>query len=292
MNLTLQSAELTVEINPIGMELSSIKSKSTGLEYIWQGDPAVWNSQAPVLFPIIGALKNGYSLINGNKYEMPKHGLVRNSHKPRLIEQTDTSLTFRLTWDEESLKNYPFKFQLDMIFTLVGKTLTIEHHVSNLSEETMLYSLGGHPAFNCPLRDGEVYEDYLLEFAQKETDSTWIVEDTGLIGLNQRLMLDNTAILPLHTHLFDNDALIFKQLKSREVTFKHKDRGAILSVNFEDFDYLGIWAKPGAPFVCIEPWLGIGDSSDSNHHFEEKDGILKLEAKESEAKKYSITILK
>lgn len=291
MNYTLQSADLSVEVNPIGMELSSIKSQTSSLEYIWQANPGSWNSQAPVLFPIVGALKEGYTLIDGKKYTMPKHGLIRNSSKPKLVEQTDSSLTFRLNWDEESLAQYPFRFKLDMVFTLIGKTLSIEHHISNQGDEPMFYSLGAHPAFNCPLRDGEVYEDYLLEFAQAEIGYTQLVEPSGLIGLEQKLVLDNTAILPLHSHLFEDDALIFKQLKSREVTFKHKDKGAILSVNFEDFDYLGIWAKSGAPFVCIEPWLGIGDSADSNQKFEEKDGILKLEAHQTEVKTYSITIL-
>ncbi len=291
MNYKLQSAELSVEVNPTGIELSSIKSKRTDVEYIWQADPEIWNSQAPVLFPIVGGLKEGYTLFDGHKYEMPKHGLVRNSNKPRLIEQTGTSLRFQLNWDEESLKHYPFKFQLDMVFSLVGKTLTVEHHIKNLGDETMFYSLGAHPAFNCPLRAGEVYEDYHLEFEKEEFAYTQMVDLSGLIASEQKLVMDNSAILPLHSHLFDDDALIFKQLKSREVTLNHKDRGATLSVKFEDFDYLGIWAKPGAQFVCIEPWLGIGDSVDFNNQFSEKDGIRKLEAGKAELKTYSITIL-
>jgi galactose mutarotase-like enzyme len=291
MNYTLQSAELSVEVNPVGMELSSIKSRTTNLEYIWQGNPTRWAGQAPVLFPIVGGLKDGYTLINGQKYEMPKHGLVRNSNKPRIIEQSDNSLRFRLVWDEESLKQYPFKFQLEMVFTLVGKTLSIAHRISNLGDEPMFYSLGAHPAFNCPLRDGEVYEDYYLAFEQPEIGFTQLVDPSGLIGLDQKLILDDTNILPLHSQLFDADALIFKQLKSREVKLNHKNRGAILSVNFEDFNFLGIWAKPGAPFVCIEPWLGIGDSIDSNQQFTKKDGIRTLEAHQSEVMAYTITVL-
>lgn len=291
MNFTLQSADLSVGINLKGMELSSIKSKTTGTEYMWQADPEIWNGQAPVLFPIIGALKEGYTLIDGKEYQMPKHGLVRNSRKPQLIDQTENSLLLRLTWDEESLKKYPFKFQLDIHFTLDKKTLKVEHKIFNLDDMSMFYSIGAHPAFACPLHQGEVYEDYFLEFAQDEFDATWEVEESGLIGLGQKPVLDHTRILPLHSHLFDADALIFKQLISREVKLKHKSKGAVLSMNFDDFDYLGIWAKPGAPFVCIEPWLGIGDSSDSNHKFEEKDGMLKLETQQTDVKTYSITIL-
>lgn len=273
------------------MELCSIKSKHTGTEYIWQGDPTVWQGQAPVLFPIIGALKDGFTTMNGINYEIPKHGLVRNSNKPRLIDKTNSSLRFRFSWDRDSLQKYPFKFQLDLIFTLESKTLKVEHIISNLGDETMLYSIGAHPGFNCPVRDGEAYEDYVLEFEQKETDSTWVVEPSGLIGLEQKSILEDTATLPLHQQLFDDDALIFKKLRSRNVTLAHRSKGAVLSIKFDDFDYLGIWAKPGAPFVCIEPWLGIGDSVASNQKFEDKEGVLKLAAAHSEVKAYSITIL-
>ncbi|WP_111610218.1 aldose 1-epimerase family protein [Algoriphagus yeomjeoni] len=291
MRHKLVSSELSIEVNEIGMELSSIKNKASGLEYLWQGDPNIWNGQAPVLFPIIGALKNEFTFISGQKYEMPKHGLVRNSNKPKLVEKTDSSLRFRFSWDEETMLLYPFKFQLDILFTLENKTLKVEHIISNLGDKAMFYSIGAHPAFNCPLKDEEEYEDYFLEFEQYETDSTWVVEENGLIGLDQKLVLNNTATLPLNKNLFDKDALIFKNLKSRKVSLSHKSSGPILSVKFDDFNYLGIWAKPGAPFVCIEPWLGIGDSINSNQKFEEKDGILKLEPHQSDSKSYEITIL-
>jgi galactose mutarotase-like enzyme len=291
MTHQLENLDLSVKLNECGIELSSIKSISSGIEYLWQGNPAIWQGQAPVLFPIIGALKEGFTLIDGQKYSMPKHGIVRNSSKPTLKSRTANSLLFSLIWDEESLKHYPFKFELEIEFILNEKTLAVSHKITNHGHETMLYSIGGHPAFNCPLLDGEEYEDYLLEFSQAETDSTWEVEDTGLIGLNQKLVLDNTNTLPLHKHLFDDDALIFKHLKSREVKLKHKTKGTVLSVQFDDFDYLGIWAKPGAHFVCIEPWLGIGDSTNSNQKFEEKEGILRLEPHQNDVKTYSITIL-
>lgn len=150
MTHKLVSSELSIEVNETGMELSSIKLNHTGTEYIWQADPTIWKGQAPVLFPIIGALKEGYTLINGQKYEMPKHGLVRNSTKPKLVEKTETSLKFRFTWDQETLQNYPFKFELDLEFTLEGKALTIEHIITNLGNEVMPYSIGAHPAFTCP----------------------------------------------------------------------------------------------------------------------------------------------
>jgi galactose mutarotase-like enzyme len=290
MIYTITSPALTVEVNSIGIELSSIKSNTSDLEYIWQGDPAIWNGQAPVLFPIIGVLKQGVMTYQNQEYRVPKHGLVRYSTQPILKESSENSLLFSFSWDDESLQQYPFKFELEVQFTLTDKTIQVTHRVKNMGNETMLYSVGAHPGFNCPLKEGESYEEYFLQFPEKETDSTWLVENTGLIGLGQKPVLENSSILPLNKHLFDNDALIFKHLKSREVTLCHKEKGAILSVNFHDFDYLGIWAKPGAPFLCIEPWLGIGDSVDSNQNFEEKEGIIKLNSGQIDVKTYTITI--
>ncbi|UZD23425.1 aldose 1-epimerase family protein [Algoriphagus halophytocola] len=290
MNYSIQSPELVVEINPIGMEISSIRSKSTQREYLWQGDPTFWTGQAPVLFPIIGALKEGYTMISGKKYKIPKHGIVRNSTKPKLIESSEDSLRFRLSWDEKTLLEYPFQFQLDLIFSLSGKSLKVDHEISNLGEIPMPYSLGAHPAFNCPLKAGEKYEEYRIEFPLAETDSTWMVNADGLIGNEQKPLLKDSKIIPLTKTLFDDDALIFKHLNSKKASLSHVEKGAIISVDFEDFTYLGIWAKPNAPFVCIEPWLGIADSYDSDHDFEHKEGIRLLAPGENETKSYTISV--
>lgn len=291
MNHRLKNDDLEIQVNQTGMELSSLKSIRSGKEYLWQENPTIWKGQAPVLFPIIGVLKDGQTLINGENYSMPKHGIVRDSEKPFLKGATENSLIFSLKWDGESLKLYPFKFELEIEFKLNGKTLEVAHTITNHGDEPMLYSIGGHPAFNCPLNENEVYEDYFLEFEQSETDSTWEVEASGLIGLSQKPVLNNTRFLPLHAKIFENDALIFKQLKSRKVTLKHQTQGGIIAVDFNDFNYLGLWAKPGAPFLCIEPWLGIGDSIDTNQKFEEKEGISELDPGTKDVKTYSITIL-
>ncbi|MEN2283082.1 aldose 1-epimerase family protein [Algoriphagus sp. SE2] len=290
MKYSLQSNSLSIQITKIGIELSSIKSKKTGLEYIWQADPTIWASHAPVLFPIIGILKDCYTLINGEKYFIPKHGLVRNSDKINLIHSTENTLQFRFSWDEETFQKYPFQFQFDVIFTLSDNSIKVEHIIENLGEETMYYSVGGHPAFNCPLHPEEKYEDYFLSFPEKETDSTWLLDENGLVSDKQKKILDNSSKLTLNKHLFDNDALIFKHLKSKKVSLNHVINGPILSLEFKDFEYLGIWAKPAAPFVCIEPWLGIADSSQSNHDFKNKEGILQLAPLKRDRKSFTITI--
>lgn len=291
MKYSIESADLLVEVNSIGMELSSIRSKHSNQEYLWQGNPAFWTGQAPVLFPIIGALKNGQLNYQGKFFELPKHGLVRNSVKPKLIESGTDFLRFGMAWDAETLEIYPFKFSLEITFLLDGKSLQIQHRITNSADESMLYSIGGHPAFNCPLRANENYEDYYLEFEEEETAATWLIDQSGLISLEQKPILDQTKNLPLHSHLFDYDALVFKKLKSSSVKLVHQTKGPVLAVDFEDFNYLGIWAKPAAPFVCIEPWLGIADSVDSSQNFEEKEGILKLASGQSDQKIYSISIL-
>ncbi len=290
MYYSIQNEILSIEIKELGIELCSIKSKATGKEYMWQGNPDIWGSHAPVLFPIIGALRNGEVFYKGNSYRVPKHGLVRNSNKVRLIEQTEDSLRFSLKWDEESLKLYPFKFELEVSFSIIGNTIQVTHLISNHGDEPMLYSLGGHPAFNCPIYDDETYEDYYLEFEQIESDSTWLLDSKGLTTGETLPILKDTRILPLHTHIFDNDALIFKNLNSKKVALKSVRSGKVLSVSFDDFDYLGIWAKPGAPFVCIEPWLGITDSAKADQQLENKEGMLKLGPNQSEWKTYSITL--
>jgi galactose mutarotase-like enzyme len=291
MKYSIESADLWVEVNSIGMELSSIRSKHSNQEYLWQGNPAFWTGQAPVLFPIIGALKNGQLNYQGKFFELPKHGLVRNSVKPKLIESGTDFLRFGMAWDAETLEIYPFKFSLEITFLLDGKSLQIQHRITNSADESMLYSIGGHPAFNCPLKADESYEDYYLEFEEEETAATWLIDQSGLISLEQKPILDHTKNLPLHSHLFDYDALVFKNLKSSSVKLFHRKKGPLLAVDFEDFNYLGIWAKPAAPFVCIEPWLGIADSVDSSQNFEEKEGILKLASGQSDQKIYSISIL-
>lgn len=290
MTYSLNTPTLSIEVTKTGIELCSIKLNTTGKEYMWQGDPRIWGSHAPVLFPIIGALKNGLTKYRGTSYSIPKHGLIRNSDKVTLIDQTEDSLKFRLTWDKESLQLYPFKFGIEVTYKIIGNTIQVSHQVTNHGEETMLYSVGGHPAFVCPFFEGESYNDYVLEFEKTETDSTWLLDSNGLVTDQTKPILKNTKTLPLHKTLFDNDALIFKNLISRTVVLKSRTSGPVLSVQFEDFNYLGIWAKPNASFVCIEPWLGITDHIDSDQNFEAKEDLLKLERQKSVVKSYSITI--
>jgi len=288
MTFTFSNSRLSAAVTKTGIELCSVKSIKTGTEYIWQANPDVWGSHAPVLFPVIGALKNGMFMFDGDTYSLPKHGIVRHSDKISLTEQTETSLLFTLTWDKESLKHYPFKFEFQTQYSLSGSTIFVDHNVINHGEGPMYFSLGGHPAFNCPVYDNEDYSDYYLEFEQNETASTWLLNSNGLVSSERRPMLNDSNKLPLHKHLFDNDALIFKNLKSRKTKLVSKLHGPVLTMGYDEFPYLGIWAKPGAPFVCIEPWQGIADAADTSQDFTQKEGIMSLGAGETHKAEYSI----
>ena len=289
MNHSIESSSLKVSIQEKGAELCSVISKKTGQEFIWQADPAFWGSHAPILFPIIGGLKEGKYQYENNWYEMPKHGIVRRNENLIVEKQSKNSITFLLESDESSKKLYPFAFQFRTSFALTDNILTISHQVINIGEKDLLFSLGGHPAFRCPLHDNANYEDYYLEFEQTEHAETHLLDmERGLVSNETELILENSNRLQLHKNLFDKDALIFKNLKSNSVSLVHKENGNVLTMRFKDFPYLGIWAKPGADFVCIEPWLGIADSVNHNQQLKEKEGIISLSIEQIFSANYSI----
>ena len=287
---TISNTVLQISVKETGAELCSMKSLSSGKEYIWDGNPDVWAAHAPNLFPIIGCLKDDVFLYKGEDYNCPKHGFVRKNKNVTLLEKSDDSLTFGLAYSDETLKVYPFRFNFHIKYILEGNKLIVEHTVVNQGDSDMLFSLGGHPAFKCPLNEDENYSDYYLEFEKPETAQTWSVEENGLIGKETTKVFDEPTIINLHPNIFDSDALVFKNLNSSRVSLKSKKSKQVLSVSFNDFPYLGIWAKSNAEFVCIEPWLGIADSFDTDRNFETKEGLIKLPPKKSFSATYSIII--
>lgn len=286
----LENDQLTVSIQHKGAEISSIKSKKTEQEYIWHADRTIWGSSAPVLFPIIGALKDDAYTYKGISYKIPKHGFIRHNMSLEILEKTDISVTLGYVSSEETLRIYPFEFEFSITYRLEGAKLNVHHTVKNNGSDTLLFSLGAHPAFNCPLNEGEHYSDYFIEFDQKETDITHELGTSGMTTGGTHPILFNAKQLNLTPHIFDNDALIFKNLKSRAATLKNVKNSQEIRIQFDDFNYLGIWAKSNAPFVCIEPWLGITDDENGTGKFEDKEGLLTLEAKKTFRAMYSIEI--
>ena len=289
----LENDLIKIAIKQTGAELCKITSTKYKTDFMWDANPDVWAGFAPNLFPIIGALKDDTYVFDGEQYNLPKHGFLRHNTDFTIEEQTKNSITFKLVYNDDLLKMYPFKFEFLITYTLTENTININHTVKNVDDKPMYFSLGGHPAFKCPVFENETYSDYSLEFEHTETSNTHCINmANGLIAPEEKPVFKNTNILPLKHDLFSEDALIFKDLKSKKVTLKSKMNGEILGFNYQDFPYLGIWAKPEGDYVCIEPWLGIADNEDTNQDFKTKEGILKLEAKNVFSAQYSVAINK
>ncbi|RUT80154.1 aldose 1-epimerase family protein [Ancylomarina longa] len=290
MRHSIQNNFFQITVNEIGAELCSIKSLQTNQEFLWQADPEIWASHAPNLFPIIGCLKNDAFIHEEKLYPMTKHGFVRNNPDIQLLAKDDNKMSFVLFSNEKTRKLYPFEFEFRIHFLLDSNTIEIKHEIINNGHKELLFSLGGHPAFACPLKKEEKYTDYYLEFEKKEKVNTWNLSEGGLIGEKGKLILDESKILNLHPELFVNDALIFKNIQSKSVSLKSKKSNFQLKVSFSDFPYLGLWAKPNAPYVCIEPWIGIADRADSNQEFSSKELIQHLETGKKFTASYFIEI--
>jgi galactose mutarotase-like enzyme len=290
MQHTISNSQLKVSIFDKGTEISSLKSVQSGTEYMWNGDPAIWGSHAPVLFPAIGSFKDDECTINGKVYNIPKHGFIRNNEDIALSHKTESALHFTLNYSEKTLAVFPFKFKFYISFELYGKKLVISHKVENLDDQEIHFSLGAHPAFKCPINNDEEYADYYLEFEKTEHAERTLLSPNGLISNETELILDNTNILNLTPTLFKDDALIFKNLKSKKVRLKSRTSDQVLTVSYSDFKYLGIWAKPNAPFICIEPWIGIADHENTDGDYLKKDGLIVLPKAEVFEASYEVEI--
>ena len=290
--LSVENEYLKISVQKKGAELCSIYSKKSQTEFMWNANPDIWGSFAPVLFPIIGCLKDNEFYYEGKTYSVPKHGFIRNNDALTCLVEDPTTLSFSYKYSAETLQFYPFHFEFILRFQLYKNAILVSHTIINHHpSDRMYYSLGGHPGFKCPFFEGEHYEDYYIEFDHIETEPTWKVATNGLIESETLPFLNETNKISLHSTLFAHDALIFKKLKSKVARLKSDKHNTSIQLNFSDFDYLGVWAKPNANFVCIEPWLGISDSVTSNKIFEEKEGIQQLKGGESKQLSYTITLI-
>lgn len=260
---------LEIESKKLGAELTSIKFN--GKEMLHQGE--VWNRHAPILFPIVGKLKNNETKINGKIYNMGQHGFARDMEFKEL-EKTNNKHEYVLESNKETLEKFPFKFSLYVIHSVEGDTITTKYKVINNDEKEMIFGLGGHPAFICDYSSG----NYKVEFEEKEDNIKFITLDNGLVSKETQNMLINNSI-KLNKNSFINDAIIICNIKSNKVYLKENER-KILEFNFSDFPYLGLWAKIGAPFVCIEPWMNTADKVNTDGNLESKENILRLKPSE------------
>lgn len=283
MEVTIKSGENTAKIAQHGAELKSLVIG--GREFMWSGDPAVWGNTAPVMFPMIGTLKDNKTLILGREYSLPKHGFTRDLElTPETV--TENSVLFSLEQSDYTKRFYPFDFRFTIRYTLDGDTLTVTHTVKNNDKDEMPYCIGGHPAFAF---EGDL-SDYRLEFPMKETLSAPIYNlDVHLFEDDNRVpVLNDSTVLPLNREMFYKDVVYLDKVKSRSVKFLGKD-GKGLKVDYPDFTSLAVWQAKNAPFLCVEPFCGSADFSDCTGVFAEKRGIEILNPEEEKTYTFSFT---
>ena len=281
---TISNEYLTVTVKEEGAELTSIKYNDT--EYLWNGDKKYWGRHAPVLFPMVGALKDNKCLIKGSEYTMTQHGFARDMTFG-LFAKTKDSICFVLQSNEETLKKYPFDFELYIKYELNVRAVKVTYEVINSGNNAMFFSIGGHPGFNL-FSD---IKDYYIEFEENETQKKVFVEN-GLVNFSDKLRLNNINKIQLNEDSFNDDAMIFKDLNSSKVWLKSDKTDKAVCMHISGFPYLGIWSKKGgAPFVCLEPWFGIADKVDHNGDFSKKEGIIELNIGEEFSSSYLIEVI-
>lgn len=276
--ISLENTKIQAFFSSKGGELQSLKSKETNLEYLWSGNPDYWGKFSPILFPIVGGLKDNTYYFRGKAFTLPRHGLARE-REFKVSKISETEVLFTLEQDEESLKVYPFEFRLGLRYTLLEDTLRCAYEVTNTGNQVLWFSIGGHPAFSVPLKEGLKYDDYYLQFNKdQQLISNKIKQD--LIDDKTETIALTDGKLPLKHELFYEDALVFKNLKSDSISLKSDSDAHGLEFQFKGFPFFGIWAAKDADFVCLEPWCGIADGTHHQQQLEEKEGIISLNPKE------------
>lgn len=281
--ISINNSHITALFNIQGAELISLKNKDNK-EFIWEGNPTIWGKHAPILFPIVGSLNNNTFENDNVAYSLPRHGFARDLTF-EVIDQQKDSVTFSLQSNYETLQRYPFSFELQLNYTLVNTSLRVGYKVINTSEKTLPFSIGGHPAFALPKQ----FESYQLHFDGVDS-LTYHLLDDGLISNDTKTIEMPNQRLALNYQLFENDALVFKNIASKSVTILEENQ-PILKVDYSDFPDLGVWTPINAPFICIEPWFGYSDTPNNNGKLVEKEGIQLVDPNTFFESNYTITLL-
>jgi len=269
----IASPLLSAQINPFGAELHALQD-ADGRDLLWNGDPAFWTGRAPILFPVVGAVADGVIRIDGHDWPMPKHGFARRKVFT-LVEQAPDSATFRLEADAETRAAYPFEFRLDIRFAVEGAALLIEAVLHNPGAEALPASFGFHPALRWPLPFGAARAEHRLRFEQEEPAPIRRIGADGLLRAAPEPTPVEGRDLALRDALFEDDALIFDTPASRRLVYGAPGAPA-LEIDFPDMPMLGVWTKPGAGYICIEPWQGIADPQGYSGAFRDKPGVIEV----------------
>jgi galactose mutarotase-like enzyme len=269
--ISLSSGDLTAQIDPLGAQLSSLMDR-TGCDLLWNGDPSIWAGRAPLLFPIVGELAGGAYRLGSARYPMSRHGFARGSVF-QIVESSAAGAVLRLTADDATRQRYPFDFELDVHFALKGSTLSLTTRVQNLGDRDMPASFGYHPAFRWPLPYGQARASHFIEFPCDEPAPVRRLDSNGLLAPERHPTPIAGRRLALRDALFQNDVIILDDVRSRFVTYGADD-GPRIRLGFPDTPYLGLWTKPGANFICIEPWHGLADPRGYAGDFTAKPGVF------------------
>ena len=288
----LKNEELTLEVVSHGAEMKSLKDNATGQEYLWCADPAYWGRTSPILFPLVGNYRDKKTVYEGKTYGLPQHGFARDMEF-ELASRTDEEIWFVLTDNEETMEKYPFHFRLSLGYRLEGRTVEVLWKVENTDAKKMYFSIGGHPAFNCPIREGGKQTEYRLVYDVEGPLTCSMLDANGAIVRETKELPLEQGRMPITEHLFDGDALVIEHHQAHKVGLADPQGEVYLEVEF-DAPLFGIWSPAGkhAPFVCIEPWYGRSDRAEFNQKLEEREWGNELEPGEVFERSYRISCLR
>jgi galactose mutarotase-like enzyme len=276
---------LAINIAPHGAELTSIRDIRTGFEYLWQADPAVWGRHAPVLFPIVGKVKNNALVVGGKTYPMTQHGFARDLLFT-LVSETATSTWYQLQNDAQTLAVFPFPFELQLGYKLEGNTLHCVYKITNTGSDTLYFSIGAHPGFNLPVAD---LSQYHIIFEQPETAQRQLLSE-GLFNGTQKPVFTTPTHIQLSQSLFEDDAIVLQNLRSSKISLQHQHSNFRIDLQYEGFPYMGIWTpKNCEQYICLEPWCGHADYTGGHTDISTKAGIERLTAGAVFERTYSLT---
>ena len=286
----IRNESLTLEIDAHGAEMKSLTDNRTGQEYLWCGDAAYWGRTSPILFPLVGNYREKQSCFDGKWYSLSQHGFARDMDFELVSEKGD-EIWFALEDSPETLEKYPFGFRLELGYRLQGRAVEVLWKVTNKNDREMYFSIGGHPAFNCPLREGEKQTDYRIGFDTCEPLTASVLDENGTVSERTKVLELTDGMLQITDSLFDEDALIVEHDQAHKVALYTREGEKYLEVKFEA-PLFGIWSPAGkhAPFVCIEPWYGRSDRADFGQKLEEREWGNVLKAGEIFTAAYQICV--
>lgn len=286
MEYSLKYDNLEVFINSHGAELEHIYCN--GIDYMRRRDE-FWNRKSPVLFPIVGKLRDLKTFIDGKEYHMNQHGFARDMDF-ELVEEKENKLVFVCKSNIDTLKMYPYQFELYIEYIINNNNLDVVYKVKNIDNKEIFFNLGGHPGFNLPIYEGEKFDDYSVVFEGSETWNAPTVSSNGTLNFIDTIPYNDYKQIDLTYKYFEIDAIVIPAIKSKKVKLVNKENKGI-EFAYKGFNTLAIWTKPNAPFVCLEPWKGYADHSDSDYDFKKKDDIVSLKENELYEASFSVNIL-